>query len=223
MNTTIIQFTPSDDYNYNLDKLVNYIKTSTSKLIVAPEVCVTGFDYANFQKANKFANTIKDTVLALSDNKIIVFSVIEDNKNYIYVFYNQKIIYKRAKIKLFGYEKRYFEAGNDEVEIFEVDGIKFGVLVCFEVRFIEYWQKLRGVDVVLIPAMWGEERKEHLITLSMALALSLQSYVVVSDGLAKSSSIIDPWAKRLQNTDEILTAKIDFDYIYKIRKRFKLE
>jgi len=223
MKTTIIQFKPTKDYSKNLDKLVSFIQNSTSKLIIAPEVIVTDFDYQNWLEANEYANIIKQTILKLSKNKIIVFTMIEDNKNKAYVFYNQKVVYVREKIKLFGYEKRYFQKGEIEPEIFEIDGIKFGILICFEIRFIEYWIKLKGVDVVLIPAMWGIERKNHLLTLSNALALSLQSYVVVSDGLAFVSGIISPWGEEERNKDEILNTDIDLNYIKKIRKRLSFE
>jgi len=223
MKTTIIQFIPTKNYHQNLDKLITYIKNSTSKLIIAPEVIVTDFDYQNWLEANEFANNIKQTILELSKNKIIVFTLIEDNKNKAYVFYNQKVVYVREKIKLFSYEKKYFQKGEIEPEIFEIDGVKFAILICFEIRFIEYWIKLKGVDVVLIPAMWGIERKNHLLTLSNALALSLQSYVVVSDGLAFSSGIISPWGEEERNKNEVLNTDIYLKYIKKIRKRLPLE
>jgi predicted amidohydrolase len=218
MKTEIIDFSPTPDYNYNLNLLVNKIKNSPAKLILASEVIVTDFDYKNFNKANEFATKIKDTILELSKNKIICFTLIEDNKNKAYVFYQNKIIYKREKIKLFGYEKRHFKAGEVKPEIFEVEGIKFAVLICFELRFIEYWQKIKGADIILIPAMWGIERKSHLKTLSNALALSLQAFVVVSDGLAKESNIISPWGEELGKV-----ADIDLNYVKKIRKRLTLE
>jgi omega-amidase len=218
MKTEIIDFSPTSDYNYNLNLLVNKIKNSTAKLILASEVIVTDFDYKNFDKANEFATKIKKTILPLSQNKIISFTLIEDNKNKAYVFYQNKIIYKREKIKLFGYEKKYFKTGKIELEIFEIEGIKFAILICFEIRFIKYWQKIKGVDIVLIPAMWGVERKEHLKTLSTALALSLQSFVIVSDALAKESNIITPWGEKLGKF-----ADINLNYIKKIRKRLPLE
>ena len=223
MKTTIIQFTPTKNYDKNLEKLINFIKNSTSKLIIAPEVIVTDFDYSNWNEANEYAEVIKKRVLPLSKDKIIVFTMIEENKNKVYVFYNQKVVYVREKVKLFGYEKRYFKVGEIEPEIFEIDGVKFAILICFEIRFIDYWTKLRGVDVVLVPAMWGIERKNHLITLSNALALSLQSYVVVSDGLAFASGLSGPWGEEIRNQNETLDVDIDLNYIKKIRKRLTLE
>jgi len=223
MKTTILQFSPLADYTKNLEKLSYLINNSNSNLIIAPEVIITDFDYKNWQKANEFANTIKKTILPLSKNKMIVFTMIENNKNVAYMFYNQKIVYFREKVKLFGYEKKYFIRGNKEPEIFEIDGIKFAILICFEIRFIEYWLKIKGVDIVLIPAMWGIERKKHLLTLSNALAISLQNYVIVSDGLAKASGVINPWGEENRSQDEVLNVDIDLNLIQKIRKRLTLE
>jgi len=223
MKTTIIQFTPTTNYIDNLNKLISYIKNTTSKLVIAPEVCITDFDYKNWNKVNEFAEVIKNSILPLSKNKIIVFTLIENNKNRAYVFYNQKVVYMREKVKLFGYEKKYFKKGLQEVEIFEIDGIKFAILICFEIRFIDYWQKIKGVDIVLIPAMWGIERKNHLLTLSNALALSLQSYVLVSDGLAKASGMINPWGEEIRNKTDCMEVDIDFNFMKKIRKRLPIE
>jgi len=223
MKTTIIQFTPTKNYDKNLEKLVSYIKNSTSKLIIAPEVIVTDFDYSHWNEANEYAEVIKKRVLPLSKDKIIVFTMIEDNKNKAYVFYNQEVVYFREKVKLFGYEKKYFKKGEIEPEIFEIDGIKYAILICFEIRFIDYWVRLKGVDVVLIPAMWGVDRKSHLLTLSNALALSLQSYVVVSDGLAFGSGIVSPWGEEIRSEEEIINVDIDFNYVKKIRKKFLLK
>ena len=222
MQTLVIQFTPSNNYQANLDKLINIINSTDAKLIVAPEVIITDFDYKNWLKANAFADIIKNELLKITD-KIIILTMIEDNKNVAYVFYNQKVVYKREKIKLFGYEKKYFEAGEIAPEIFEIDGVKFAILICFEIRFIEYWQKIKGIDIVIVPAMWGIERKKHLITLSNALALSLQSFVVVADGLAKASGIISPWQDESRNENNNILADIDLTFIQKIRKRLPLE
>jgi omega-amidase len=218
MKIEIIDFTPTSDYQKNLNLLKTKILKSNAKLILASEVIITDFDYKNFDKANEFAKKIKETILLLSKNKIICFTLIEDNKNKAYVFYQNKIVYQREKVKPFGYEKKYFKVGKIEPEIFEIEGIKFAILICFEIRFIEYWQKIKGVDIVLIPAMWGIERKNHLEILSTALAISLQSFVIVSDALAKASNIITPWGEKLGKI-----SNINLNYIKKIRKRLPLE
>ena len=227
MTITSLQIKTSSDYQKNLDNLASLIKNCNSELILAPEVCITGFDYKNFQKANEFANKIKIKIAPLSENKIISFTLIEDNKNVAYVFYKGKVIYKKAKEKLFLMEEKYFQAGTNKPKIFEINNVKYAILICFELRFIEYWSYIKDADIILIPAQWGKDRKNHLITLSNALALSNQSFVVLSDGanndIAKSSGIISPWQKEIRNDDSnIITANIDLKDIKKVRKKLPI-
>ncbi|HHS92217.1 MAG TPA: hypothetical protein ENK82_02615 [Campylobacterales bacterium] len=53
--------------------------------------------------------------------------------------------------------------------------------------------------MVLIPARWGRSRTEHLETLSRALAIMNQTFVVVSNAsdedMALASAIISPWGE----------------------------
>ncbi len=41
-----------ESYEQNLQYLLNYIKNSNTNLIVAPELCLTNFDYENFEEAS---------------------------------------------------------------------------------------------------------------------------------------------------------------------------
>ena len=50
----------------------------------------------------------------------------------------------------------------------------------------------------------------------------MQSYVVVSDGLAFGSGIISPWGEEIRFQKEILSVDIDLNYVNKIRKKFRL-
>ena len=227
MKVTSLQLKTSPDYQKNLDNLVDLIQKSDSEIILAPEVCVTGFDYKNFQKANNFASTIKKTLSKLSKDRIISLTLIEDNKNKAYVFYEGKEVYIKEKEKLFLKEDRYFKAGNEKPKVFEINNVKYALLICFELRFIKYWELIKEADVILIPAQWGKERKNHLITLSNALAISNQSFVILSDGanedMAKSSAIISPWQKEIRDDNlEVISADIDLNEIKRVRKKLPI-
>jgi len=227
VKVTSLQLKTSPDYQKNLDNLVDLIQKSDSEIILAPEVCVTGFDYKNFQKANNFASTIKKTLSKLSKDRIISLTLIEDNKNKAYVFYEGKEVYIKEKEKLFLKEDRYFKAGNEKPKVFEINNVKYALLICFELRFIKYWELIKEADVILIPAQWGKERKNHLITLSNALAISNQSFVILSDGanedMAKSSAIISPWQKEIRDDNlEVISADIDLNEIKRVRKKLPI-
>ena len=192
------------DYNTNLQKLLRLIgETQEKSLIVAPEVCLTSYDYDNFDEVLDFASVANEALKKASQNKIIITTMIEKEGDKVYnfakIFHNGEVVYKRAKARLFrfGDEHKYMAEGSDEnLKIVEVDGIKIGILICFELRFKDMWQKLEGCDVIAVPSWWGVLRTEHFKTLTQALALINQCYVVASDSLheecTKMSGIITP-------------------------------
>jgi len=90
-----------------------------------------------------------------------------------------------------------------DIKIFDLFGIKCGLLICFEFRFIDIWAKLNGAELILAPSMWGKPRKKHLQSLSNALAITNRCFVALAnsanDDMAKSSAIISPWGKVIQD------------------------
>ena len=206
--------TTTSDFNTNLQTLLTLINQSSPKsLIVAPEVCLTSYDYDNFDKVLAFASIANEAIKEASQNKIIILTMIEEKNgevfNFAKIFHNGEIVYERAKARLFrfGDEHKYMSEGNDElIKIVEVDGIKIGILICFELRFKELWQKLEGADVIAVPSWWGVLRTEHFQVITQALAIINQCFVVASDSLdaecTKMSGIIGPHGKVDRNRNE---------------------
>ncbi|MFA5454488.1 MAG: carbon-nitrogen hydrolase family protein [Sulfurimonas sp.] len=206
-------FDTAKEYDANLQTLLELInKTSKRSLIVAPEVCLTGFDYENYEKAVEFSHVASEALKKASKDKIIIVTMLErrDDKvfNFAKIFHNGKIVYERAKAKLFrfGNEHKYMSEGSDEdIKIVEVDGIKIGILICFELRFKEFWQKLEGCDVIAVPSWWGVLRTEHFRVLTQSLAIINQCYVVASDSqneeCTKMSGITRPHGEDERNAD----------------------
>ncbi len=230
-NIALLQLESYKDYQKNLDVLVEYIKTNQDReLIIAPEVYLTAYDYDNFEEAISFYDIAIDTLLPLISTQILVFTIVkrEVDKivNQAVVIHNHKIVYTQNKYKLFklGDEHRYFEAGEEEaIEHFSINGVNFALIICFELRFKELWKRLEGVDIVLIPAMWGKPRKRHLEVLSEALAIMNQSFVVVcnsaNEDMAKSSAIISPWGDVIRDDDaKIIQESIDLKLVKRYRR-----
>jgi predicted amidohydrolase len=201
------------NYHANLQTLLSLInKASPKSLIVAPEVSLSGFDYKNYEEAIAFSDVADEALKAASHDKIIILTMLQRKDgevfNFAKIFFNGEIVYQRAKAKLFrfGDEHNYMSEGSaDEIEIVEVDGIKIGILICFELRFKELWKKLEGCDVIAVPSWWGVLRTEHFKTLTRALAIMNQCYVVASDSLnvecTKMSGIIKPHGEDERNED----------------------
>jgi predicted amidohydrolase len=220
MLVEIVNFKTSKDYHYNLERVKNIVSNSPADLLLFPEVCLTGFDYENWQDVNEFAKVAVNELSKLS--KPFALTIIEENRNYFY-FFDNGIVHKRAKYNLFGNEKEYFKIGS-KPDIFEWNNYKIANLICFELRFLEYWEKFKGVDLILVPARWGKERINHFKTLNRALALSIQAQVVAvnSANEEKWGCSFDAWGDGVEVSEEFAIAKIDFAKNKKIRKKLNI-
>ena len=60
----------------------------------------------------------------------------------------------------------------------EIDGIRFGCFICYDLRFPEVFSALAPkTDCMLVPANWPERRKLHWCSLLTARAIENQVYV----------------------------------------------
>ena len=209
-------FETTTEYKKNLQTLLDLIgQAGNNSLIVAPEVCLTAYDYDNFEAVLEFAPYAIESIKKASHNKIIIVTILEKRDgevfNFAKIFHNGSVVYERAKAKLFrfGNEHKYMQEGSvDAFKIVEVDGIKIAVFICFELRFKELWQKSEGADVIAVPSWWGAIRTEHFKIFTQALALMNQCYVVASDSKNEEctgeSGIIDPQGKAVRNEEKSL-------------------
>ena len=225
-----LQLKTEKSYDKNLKKLLSIIENTEAELIVAPELCLTDFDYENFERVADFYETALSQLLKAISDKILVLTMTKkEGNNFVnqaLVIHKHKVIHKQNKYRLFtlGDETKYFKAGvREDIVKFSINGISYGILICFELRFKELWKQLEGTDIVLIPARWGKLRKRHLETLSQALAIMNQTFVIVSNSadndMASSSSIISPWGDTYMNDSlECLEQKINLKEIKKTRR-----
>jgi predicted amidohydrolase len=181
---------------------------------VAPEVCLTGYDYDNFDEVLAFSLEATEAIKKVSYGKIIILTMIEkrDGKvfNFAKIFHNGEVVYEQPKAMLFkfGDEHKFIDAGNpDDIKIVEVDGLKIGIVICFEIRFKDFWQQLEGADIIAVPAWWGVLRTEHFKAFTQTLAIMNQCYVVASDSLnedcTKMSGIINPQGEVIRNNNKL--------------------
>ena len=101
-NLVSLSFKTTTNYEQNLSVLSELItKCEENSIIVAPEVCLTGYDYDNFDEVLNFSNKATSKITSISHNKIIVFTLIEKDGDKIFnnikIFHNGKVVYKRSK------------------------------------------------------------------------------------------------------------------------------
>lgn len=226
-----LQIKTKQNFSENLEHLRNLIiQCESDSIILTPEVCLTNFCYQRMDQASEFAKEATKTLLALSSDRTIIVTMIEKYRNGFYnnlkVFHKGELLHKQSKHKLFplGNEHLHFQSGDiTEITPFKVDGLICGAINCFELRFIELWQKLKGCDLIFVPAQWGKERKDNFETLTKALAITTQSFVLASSGAndtcAKGSGIITPFGiATTDDSKEIISTKADFNAIVQARK-----
>lgn len=170
-------------YNFkHAEELIREAAASKPDVIVLPETWNTGF----FPKENlkelsdKDGAAVKDMCSALARelNVNIVAGSVSNVKND--KVYNTAYVFDRQGACIAEYDKThlftpmgehdYYEAGT-HVTTFELDGKKCGIIICYDVRFLELVRTLAltGLDVLFVPAQWPALRKYHWDTLTAAV------------------------------------------------------
>lgn len=219
-----------------VEKKIRKASESNPDVIVLPEMWNTSFFPENVKElADKNSENSKKLLSKLSKElnvNIVGGSVsnIRDEK-----LYNTAYIYDRNGKEIASYDKVHlfspsgegevFEKG-DKLVTFELDGIKCGIIICYDVRFLEWVRKyaLEDIQVLFNPAAWPAKRATHWDTLNRARAIENQMFVVCVNSIGDfggHSAIIDPWGEYLVEPfeeDEIKSAELDFSVIKDIRE-----
>ncbi len=218
-------------YHDNLSTLLRLIKRSDENAIVlAPELCLTNFSFDKMEQAAAFGQEALKEILPLSKNRVIAFSMTEKREGKFYntakILFGEKVLHSQDKVNLFkfGKEHDYFEAGSEEkVKIIEIDGLKFAILICFEIRFTTLWDLIHGADIIMIPALWGKLRKSQFESITTAMAIINQAFVIAADSsqedMASSSGIITPFGEATRDdNEEFISLDADLKEIKKMRR-----
>lgn len=167
MKVAFHQFDPKlGKIDYNLKKVEkNLSKVKKLDLLVLPELCNSGYNFRDKKEALQFAEEIpqgKSTkfliTLAKKKNCFIVAGINEKKGNALYnsavLVGPQGYIGTYRKLHLFFKEKNVFEPGNLGLPIFNIKGVKLGILICFDWRFPEAWRilALKGAQIIAHPS-----------------------------------------------------------------------
>ncbi|SDH08975.1 carbon-nitrogen hydrolase family protein [Microbacterium pygmaeum] len=127
-------------------------------------------------------------------------------------------------------ESDWIEPGEiAEPEVFELLGMRFGLMTCYDLRFPEVGRVLAdaGVDVILVPAEWvrGPLKEHHWRTLLHARAIENTVYVAAADhppplGVG-SSMIVDPQGVEIAaigTATDIAVTHLDAGAVARVRR-----
>lgn len=226
--------------------IYNTVKNEKTDVVLLPETWSTGYypknDLMSF--CEPAGGRIKKTfsLIAKDLGVNIVAGSIANNKNGM--AYNTSYVFDRVgdvvaeydKIHLFTpmNEDNFFGHG-EKTAVFELDGHKCAVIICYDIRFPELVRKLalEGVEILFVVSQWPSQRIEHLKILSSARAIENQMFVAVCNSCGKAgdtvfggnSRIVDPWGNVLAfagEKEEIITADCDFSTINQIRSSINI-
>ena len=234
MKVTLIQndviwASPKENHE-RLDRIFSEIPKSD--LIVLPEMFSTGFVVRPEGVAEKLPNPVslqwmKDRASALG-SAIAGSVAVEENGQYYNRFYfvkpdSEVISYDKRHLFTFGGEDKTFTAGDKRV-IVEWKGVRFLLLICYDLRFPVWARNRKDYDAIIIVASWPKVRRYAWDTLLKARAIENQCYVLSVDRIGDDADgnhynggtfFIDPLGKVLEEAvdteDGAIYQSITFD------------
>lgn len=197
--------------------------SKNSDVIILPELWSTGYYPApveNFADidgkrtidflcaaAKKFSvNIIGGSVIVESGGKIFNRCHVVNRRGEIVAVYDKTHLFS------FAHEDDVFTAG-DKISGVELDGVKCGLAICYDLRFPEFIRKiaLTGAEIIFIPAAWSLKRLMPRQILTKARAIENQIFVVFANS-SGISEVVNPRGEVVVESgrgEEILTAEID--------------
>ena len=203
MRIAIFQFASNDSISSNFNAIKRAALQAFEnkvRILVFHECALCGYPPVeadigkiDFDMLNEYTEKIKQ--LAKEHNLYIALGTIrkDDDKRYnatLLIDPSGGIIGSYDKRALWGWDLDHFSRGNS-LGVFEIDGIKIGLRICFEVRFPEYFRELfkESVELCFIssndvseedsPARYGMI-KAHLLTRAVENVMTVVSVNSIS-------------------------------------------
>lgn len=161
---------------------------SNADLIIFPEMTLTGFTSAIPTVAEESGTSMSLRTFAdlATKNCIGVVAGVVLKTNDLY--HNCAVAFGRGGELLGCYRKIHpfspsgencYISGGEEIATFEYEGIKFGLTICYDLRFPVLWHVLaESCDCIINIANWPARRIHHWKSLLKARAIENQLYVI---------------------------------------------
>lgn len=239
------------DKKANFEKVSDLILrdiTSETDVIVLPEVWTVGWSPKHFRESAEKINS-SETVNFLSETAkkynswVIGGSFIEkdDAGNYYntcpVINRSGELICKYSKNHLFSYygcdEGKFITTGNNPVMV-DIEGIKTGLTICYDIRFPEIYRAYRkaGADLFINCAAWGLNKPVPWECMTRCRAVENQTFMVAltQSGYIENgewnighSRIIDFKGESLTEIKDqkegAMTASLYFNEMYEFRDK----
>jgi predicted amidohydrolase len=165
-----------------------------AQLVVLPEAAVTGYAFASLAEGlavARRAELVAEAALAglAETHRItIVCGSLEPSGeevfNVAHVLFpdGRRHRYRKMHLPYLGID-RFATPGPDAPSVIETDGLRFGVLICYDLRFPEAARicALEGADLIVLPTNWPVGVSFHPELFAPARAAENHCYVLAAD------------------------------------------
>lgn len=243
MKIGLVQYSPAwENLEENILIIEEMLKSSDINfdLLIFPEMTLTGFTMNSEKFAEEIDGTGTKYFMHLSERiKTNVFAgIIErDHKN----IFNSLIHFdphglikaRYRKIHPFSYAKEdQFYTAAKEIVVTKIDHVKFGLSVCYDLRFPELYRLYakERVDVLVNIANWPVPRIEHWKVLLKARAIENQCFMIGVNRVGTDpfntyngcSAVFDPMGNEIilvEDSEKIIEAEIDLSLVHSTRTK----
>jgi predicted amidohydrolase len=257
LKITLIQTTAGSDKDANVRKVLDLvdraIESERPDLVVLPELCTyfctepskrdagaegVGGPYTSGiaeLAARTRVNLHVGSILERRDGRYFNTSVLYDRQG--------RVVARYSKIHRFdvrlpnGFEAResaVVDAGT-EVVVAELEGLRIGLSICYDLRFGELYRQLveRGAELIVVPSAFLQNTGiDHWEPLLKARAIETQCYVAAPNQIGPigdngppmfgNSLVVDPWGTviaRASHQECFVSAQVQPAYLTSIRQR----
>ncbi len=250
MKVALAQLGSTTSKDENLKKVMQFMKTASAigaEAIVFPEYTNLYaerdlgkerlYDLAETEDS-EFIRSVKKEAREKGLNVII--GVYERGKAARTVYSSAFVINRSGEVVLKYRKSHIYEAlgfseaslitsSSDVPPVFDLEGTRFGLMICYEIRFPEIARSLalRNAEAVVVPAAWyrGPGKEDQWITLAKARALENTVYLASANQIAGPFTgitlAVDPMGvlvSRATEEEGIVMVDIDKERLIRARK-----
>jgi len=232
------------DVGENLARARSYAHLAArdgARVVAFPELMTTGFTMEPEPHAQSIPGPTADALgaIALAFGVWIIGTLIESHtprpRNAAVAFRPDGAIaavYRKIHPFSYGDESAHY-VGGTECPVFDLDGVRTGLQICYDLRFPETFRSLsgRGAELVFVPANWPTRRSQHWSTLLAARAIENQMVVCGINRVGHDPSLAYPGLSAIYGArgealaagtglDGVVMADVDFAEVAAWRAQF---
>jgi len=178
----------------HIERVVAEAATAGASLVVLPEAAVTGYVFENLDEAL----TVAQRAVAVAEQRLadaavragvaLIVGTLEAegrevfNTALIFSPDGRRFRYRKMHLPYLGVD-RFATPGPDAPEVYDLAGMRVGVLICYDLRFPEAARicALEGADLVALPTNWPVGVEFHPGIFAPARAAENHVYLLACD------------------------------------------